>query len=79
MTKLEKAYNMIKEVYSNNDERHFQKHFKTLSNFHTFIDTFKDIYNLGFSITFNEEIKNIYKKLGFKVKTHDVVNYKIEV
>ena len=77
MNKLGKAYNMIKEVYNNNDERHFQKHFKTLNNFNTFVDTFKDIYNLGFAITFSEDI-NIYKKLGFTI-SKEYVNYKIEV
>jgi hypothetical protein len=79
MTKLEKAYNIIKSVNDNYDnERAFNKYFKTLSDYYVFEETFKELYKQGFTYCMIEEVKNLYKKLGFII-TKDYVNYKISL
>jgi mannose/fructose/N-acetylgalactosamine-specific phosphotransferase system component IID len=77
MSKLEKAYNIIKSIEKYYDnEKAFRKYFKSLSDYYTFEVCFEELHTKGFAYCMVEEVKNIYKKLGFEI-IKEYVNYKI--
>jgi hypothetical protein len=43
-----------------------------------FEETFKELYKQGFTYCMIEEVKNLYKKLGFTI-SKEYVNYKITI